>query len=150
MSASLSKVLIHLTFSTKDRAPMLVPEVREELNAYLVGVFASAGCPSLRTNCVADHVHCLFGLGRTETLSGIVETAKGASSRWLKTRAAALTGFCWQAGYGAFSVGQSQVEAVRAYIADQEAHHRKQTFQDEFRALLDRYQVEYDERYLWS
>jgi len=150
MPQSLAKILIHIIFSTKGRTPVIAPEVRPELNAYIVGILRQLGCPSILVNSVADHVHILCCLSRTLTLAKAVEDVKKGSSKWLKTKAAALRNFHWQNGYGAFSVSQSSVDEVRRYIANQEEHHRRVTFEDEFRAFLDRHGVAYDERYVWD
>ena len=150
MPQSLAKNLIHLVFSTKHREPLLADAVRPALHAYLATVFKNLQSPVLALNSVADHVHILFSLHRTVALSTVVEDAKKSSSKWLKTQSPALATFAWQAGYGAFSVSESSVEAVTRYIDTQTEHHRKVTFQDEFRVFLTKHNLEYDERYLWE
>ncbi len=151
MSQSLANILLHVVFSTKSRAPYLDTDaVREGMNAYLVGTLRNIGCPSLATNCVPDHVHVLCQLSRTLTVAKLVEEIKTSSSKWIKQEHPRLTDFHWQAGYGAFSVSQSNVEQVRQYIANQESHHRQRTFQDEFRELLRRHELEWDEQYVWD
>ncbi len=151
MPQSLANVLLHVVFSTKNRTPWLQkPEIREATNAYMVGTLREIGCPSLIVNCVDDHLHCLCQLGRTTTIAHLIESMKSSSSSWLKTRDPALKGFYWQAGYGVFSVSQSNVDQVRAYIANQEEHHRKVSFQDEFRSMLQRSGITWDERYVWD
>ncbi|HKI00702.1 MAG TPA: IS200/IS605 family transposase [Thermoanaerobaculia bacterium] len=150
MPQSLSRILVHLIFSTKNRLPFLVPEIRTELHPYLSTVLSDNGCPSLQVGGVEDHVHLLFGLSRTLTVAQVVETVKTSSSKWLKTKGSALGSFYWQVGYGAFSVSQSDADAVVRYIQDQERHHRNTTFQDEYRKFLHRYQVPYDENYVWD
>ena len=100
--------------------------------------------------CLADHVHILCGMSRTHSLAKIVEEVKKGSSKWLKTKGPELAGFYWQAGYGAFSVSPSNIEEVRTYILQQEQHHRKMTFQEEYRQFLERHGVEFDERYVWD
>jgi putative transposase len=104
----------------------------------------------MKTGGVEDHVHLLFGLSRTRTIAEVVESIKTSSSKWVKTKNAALAEFHWQSGYGAFSVSQSHAAIVAAYIDNQAEHHQTTTFQDEYRRLLERYQVEYDERYVWD
>ena len=99
---------------------------------------------------VADHVHLAVRLARTVTVAALVAELKTSSSQWLKTQARDLTGFAWQRGYGAFSVGPADLEALLAYIDDQEEHHRTKTFQDEYRMFLRKYAVDYDERYVWD
>jgi REP element-mobilizing transposase RayT len=99
---------------------------------------------------VADHVHSLFALSKNHSIAEIVYEVKRGSSKWIKTQASAFRNFHWQSGYGAFSVSQSHVDQVRKYIAEQERHHRRHTFQDEFREILGRYEIAYDERYVWD
>ena len=150
MPQSLARILVHLMFSTKGRDPVLAPGVRPELQAYFVGILANLECPCLEVGCVADHAHLLFVLHRTLSPADVVEEVKKGSSKWLKTRGAALRNFHWQNGYGAFSVSPSSEPRVREYILSQEAHHRKVTFQDEFREFLRRHAVAFDERYVWD
>ena len=148
MPQSLTNILVHLIFSTKHREPWICDEVRPHLNAYVVGTLANHQSPSVATNSVNDHMHILFALSKTYSVSKIVEEVKTGSSRWMKEQG--IRGFHWQNGYGAFSIGQSQVAAVKKYIARQEQHHRRVSFQEEFRQFLERYQVPYDERYVWD
>jgi len=150
MSQSLSRILVHLIFSTKNRDPVLTSEIRAELHPYLAAVLNDNGCPAIQVGGVEDHVHLFFGLSRTLTVAKVVETVKTSSSKWLKTKGRALAGFHWQAGYGAFSVSQSDAGTVVRYIQDQAVHHRKTTFQEEYLQFLRRYQVPYDEHYVWD
>ena len=150
MPQSLAKILVHIIFSTKGRTPVIAPGVRPELDAYIVGILRQLECPSILVNSVADHVHILCRLSRTLALAKAIEQVKKGSSKWIKTKAAALRHFHGQNGYGAFSVSQSSVDEVRRYIANQEEHHRRVTFEEEFRAFLDRHGVAYDERYVWD
>jgi len=150
MPQSLSRILVHLVFSTKDRAPLLRQPLRDELFVYLGGVLREHGCQPIKIGGVEDHVHVFFGLSRTMSLSEAVGLVKTSSSRWVKSKGAAYSDFAWQAGYGAFSVSQSSADAVASYVAAQEEHHRARDFRDEFRGLLVRHNVEFDERYLWE
>ena len=149
MPQSLSKVLVHLIFSTKNREPLIGPDIRPRLHGYLVGILDKLKSPSLQTGGVADHIHILLALGRTISQAELVEEVKKSSSKWMKSDGG-VAGFSWQAGYGAFSIGESQADTVIHYIQNQEEHHRKVTFQDEFRKFLERYRVAYDERYVWD
>lgn len=150
MSQSLSKMWSHVIFSTKDRYPFLSKlEIREQLHSYVAGILREHDCPTLIVGGVADHVHSLFALSKNHSIAEIMYEVKRSSSKWIKRQEPMLGKFHWQSGYGAFSVSQSHVEHVRRYIAGQERHHRKHTFQDELREFLRRYEVEYDERYLW-
>ena len=149
MPQSLSNVLLHVVFSTKHRRPFLrKPELREVMTGYLVGTLQNLRCASLITAVVEDHVHILCNLNRTTTVAKLLEDLKTSSSVRIKEAGPELRGFQWQSGYGAFSVSQSNVEQVRAYIANQEEHHRTRTFQEEFRLLLERHGIPYDERYV--
>jgi putative transposase len=151
MPQSLSNVLVHLVFSTKQRHPFLADStLRVATQRYLATVSAELRCPVITVGGVADHVHLLARQARTITLAGWVRELKRTSSLWLKERPDCPEGFQWQAGYGAFSVSQSQGAAVRRYITRQEAHHCCVSFQDELRTLLDRHQIAYDEHYLWD
>ena len=148
MPQSLARVLVHLVFSTKDREPCIDAAVRPLLHAYLGGILDTLGCSPLTVGGTCDHVHILFSLSRTQTIADVVEEVKKGSSKWVKQQG--HPDFWWQAGYGAFSAAQSQVSTVSRYIARQEEHHRRQTFQAEFRNLLTRYQLPFDERYVWD
>ena len=151
MPQSLAKILVHTVFSTKERRPFLRDKpLREELHRYLGGILINHDCQPLLIGGVEDHVHILSTLARTCQAAELVKEVKRGSSLWLKTRSPQLSDFAWQNGYGMFSIGFSQVEGAKGYIAGQEAHHRKMSFQDELRALLRRYQIEFDERYVWD
>jgi putative transposase len=150
MPQSLSCVLVHLVFSTKEREPLIRADVEPDLHAFLGGIARDCRCPALAVGGTADHIHILTSLSRTISLAQLAEDLKSRSSKWIKTKGGVFEVFHWQAGYGAFSLGKSQEEAVRAYIANQKEHHRRVTFQDEFRAFLKKYAVPYDERYIWD
>ena len=150
MAQSLSNILIHLIWSTKDRHPSLEPGVREKTHAFLAGAVRQCGCEAYRVGGVADHVHLAVRLSRTLSVADLVKETKTASSKWIKTQAPALSDFAWQQGYGVFSLGMSQKETLLNYIDTQEEHHRTHSFQDEYRAFLQKYEVEYDERYVWD
>jgi REP element-mobilizing transposase RayT len=150
MPQSLANVLIHLVFSTKDRRPVLGDVVRPGLHAFLAGVARTAGCECFRVGGIEDHVHLAIRLSRTVSIAALVEDLKTSSSKWLKTRSSDLGGFSWQRGYGVFSVGPKDLDALLAYIDGQAEHHRIRTFQDEYRGLLRRGGVDFDERYVWD
>ena len=141
MSQSLANLYVHLIFSTKERVPFLSPEVRPELHAYMATVLANLNSPAVIINSVADHVHLLFKMGRTVTLAQVVEDVKKSSSKWIKTQGEGFAGFAWQAGYGAFSVSESNVSN---HIRGQEEHHWVKTFQEEYRVFLKRHRMEWD------
>ncbi len=150
MPQSLSRALIHLIFSTKNRICALNPPLQAELFPYLAGVLNNTGCPSLQTGGSVDHVHLLFALSRTRTIAQMVEKLKTSSSHWIKARGPIFREFRWQAGYGAFSVSESCADRVIEYIRNQGRHHHTLSFQDEFRLLLERYHVAYDENCVWD
>jgi len=151
MAQSLAKILVHTVFSTKDRTPWLRDrDLRQELHRYLGGILEGLDCQPISVGGVDDHMHLLSSLSRTCEPSAMVKELKRGSSLWLKIKAPDLHDFAWQHGYGIFSIGFSQIEAARAYIAKQEEHHKELSFQDELRQLLQRYAIAYDERYLWD
>ena len=124
--------------------------MRDSLHGYMATVLQNFDCPPVLINSVADHVHILFELGRTVAVSDAVEEVKKSSSKWIKTQGANFSRFAWQAGYGAFAVSESNIAAVRKYIADQAEHHRRKSFQEEYRAFLKRHRVTFDENYVWD
>jgi len=151
MPQSLANVLVHIVFSTKERNPFLrETSLRAPLHKYLAVVSAQLGCPTVTVGGVDDHIHLLGRQSRTITLAEWVKELKRTSSLWMKDVPEGASVFQWQAGYGAFSVSQSESAAVERYIARQDEHHRGVSFQDEFRTLLDRHAIAYDERYLWD
>jgi REP element-mobilizing transposase RayT len=150
MSQALAKNLIHLIYSTKRRQPWLTRVHRDRLFAYQAGVLKQWNSPAIVINGVDDHVHSLFVLSKNHALIKVVEEVKKASSKWMKADGPKNPDFFWQAGYAAFSVSQSNLDAVRRYIENQEEHHRRMTFQDELRAFCQRHEVEIDERYVWD
>jgi REP element-mobilizing transposase RayT len=150
MPQSLAKLYVHLIFSTKHREPLLLPSVRDSLNAYLTTVLKNQDCPALKIGGTSEHAHILFRLSKNVALADVVENVKTSSSRWLKTQARGLQSFHWQNGYGGFSVSPAEVDSTAAYIRGQEEHHRVVSFQDEYRKLLQEYGMEYDERYVWD
>jgi putative transposase len=151
MPQSLSKIIVHSVFSTKDRRPYLRDKaLREELHRYLGGILENIDCQPLIVGGVEDHVHILSTLARTCEAAEMIKEVKRGSSLWLKTKSQDLDDFALQNGYGIFSIGYSQVGMTRNYIAGQEEHHRKVSFQDEFREFLKRYEIEFDERYVWD
>ncbi|HXD34273.1 MAG TPA: IS200/IS605 family transposase [Pyrinomonadaceae bacterium] len=151
MSQSLARLWIHLIFSTKDRYPFLTDKsVRSDMHAYLATVLRSQDCETIIVGGVEDHVHALFALSKNHSLADVIQAIKRTSSSWVKGLASNLRKFYWQRGYGAFSIGQSQIEEVTRYIERQEEHHQRVSFQDEYRLFLEKYRVEYDERYVWD
>ncbi len=151
MPKSLSAVYIHLVLSTKERRLFLRDNTaRDALHSYLGGISKSLECPPVRVGGTEDHVHVLARLGRTVAQAEWAKELKRVSSLWLKEEGRDCLRFQWQAGYAVFSVSRSNVAQVEEYIAKQEEHHRKSTFQEELRALLRKHEIEFDERYVWD
>jgi len=150
MAQSLSKLLLHLVFSTKHRKPTIPQDLVGDLHAYLAGACRKLGCEAYRVGGTSDHVHIACTLPRTLTVSKLLEEIKKTSSAWFKSKDQRCREFSWQAGYGAFSLGQSQLTALVEYIDRQAEHHQTKSFSDELIELLRRYEVDYNERYLWD
>ena len=149
MSQTLVSLLVHLVFSTKNRADLIAPEIETDLFAYMSATLKNRGSPCLAINGTTNHVHLLLSLSKNDALSVVVRELKKSSSKWIKSRGVEFKDFVWQDGYGAFSVGQSNVAALKLYIARQKEHHRGRSFEEELLALLEKYGVRYDEEYLW-
>lgn len=130
--------------------PLLAPDIRAQLHAYLATVARHGDGECYRVGGVADHIHLALRLSRTVALADLVSELKTSSSKWMKEQSPALSKFSWQRGYGAFSIGPKDLEAVLSYIDGQEEHHRTKTFQEEYRGFLKHYGIEFDERYVWD
>jgi putative transposase len=150
MSKSLVKVYLHIVFSTKYRQKLITPLIKEELHKYLGGTCRELKCQPITVGGHVDHVHILCRLSPGITVSKLLEIIKSHSSKWVKERFPGMSNFYWQNGYGAFSLREEGVEALRHYIANQEQHHKKKSFQEEFLEMLIENNVEFDERYLWD
>jgi REP element-mobilizing transposase RayT len=150
MPQSLAQILVHVVFSTKNREPRLDDGLRTELHAYTGGIVANLSGTLLKAGSVADHIHLLVAHPRTCALAELVQEIKTGTSKWLKTKDARLTLFHWQNGYGAFSISPSHRPSLEAYIENQAEHHRKVSFQEEYRRLLKKYAIAFDERYVWD
>jgi putative transposase len=151
MPQSLSQIYLHIVFSTKEHYPFITESIRSELYAYMAKVlYDECGSPAKIIGGVEDHVHILLNLSRTCSVARQVEMVKKRSSKWIKTKGGMLSKFQWQTGYGVFSVSTSAVDNVFRYISDQQEHHRKHSFKDEFRGFLNKHEMEYDERYVWD
>lgn len=150
MAQSLANILIHIIFSTKKRQPLILPEISEELYSYMVGIAHAHESRVHEIGGIEDHVHLLVSLPRTLPLCRLIEDIKKGSSKWIKTKGNFYVDFAWQNGYGAFSIGQSAYELLRKYIQTQKEHHKKISFQDEYRAFLKKYHMAYDEKYMWD
>src|SRR2546423_3728154 len=150
MSQSLSCLWTHLIFSTKDRFPFLKePDLKNDMHRYLASVLRSHDCETVIPGGTGDH-HALFDLSRKYSVATIVKEIKRTSSAWIKEVSPLCKRFQWQNGYGAFSVSQSHLDPVYRYIEQQELHHRRVAFQDEYRSFLKKYRIEYNEEYVWN
>lgn len=149
MPQFLARNVLHLVFSTKNRAPLITDAVRPKLHAYMSGILKACDSPAIVINSVADHAHVLFVLARTRAMSDVIEELKKGSSKWGKANGLPAD-FYWQNGYGAFSVDPFGVDAVREYIERQAEHHARVGFQDEYREFLTRHGIDFDERYVWD
>ena len=152
MPQSLAQIYVHIVYSTKDRKPRLCGDgLRAELYAYMAAILRdNVDSPAIVINGVEDHVHSLVRLSRKFPVMKILQESKGETSKWLKRQPAVASDFTWQAGYGAFSVSASMLGEVRRYIQNQQDHHQRMSFQDEFRELCRRHGLELDERYAWD
>ena len=150
MPQSLVKNYIHITFSTKNRYPFITDSIRDELFNYLGGTCRELECQPIIIGGVKDHVHLLVNLSRKIALMSLIEKLKSHSSKWIKTKGENYRNFFWQRGYGGFSVNPNQIDVVEQYILNQETHHKKVIFQEEYRAFLKKYSVDFDERYVWD
>ena len=150
MPQSLTKLYAHLIFSTKNRLPFLDSAIRPRVHAYLATIIRELDSPWVVIGGVADHVHILFDMGKMHTPIEFVERTKRESSKFIKTLGGQYSEFYWQRGYDMFSVGPAHRDEAEDYVRNQEEHHRTKTFQEEFRAFLVRYGVEYDEQYVWD
>ena len=150
MPQSLYKIYVHIVFSTKYRQPLIDDAIKPELFAYLAGACNALNCRPVSVGGYDDHVHILCTLSKNLPLMKLLAEIKANSSKWMKTQGPYYSNFFWQEGYGAFSVSHKQLDKVVHYIENQVEYHRKTTYQAEFISLLQKHQIEYDERYLWD
>lgn len=150
MPQSLAQILVHLVFSTKNRERILADDIRDELHGYIGGIVENQNGKLLKAGSIEDHIHLLIAHPRTCAPADLVQEIKTSSSKWLKAQGRAYLGFHWQSGYGMFSISPTHREALELYIAKQAEHHRKVTFQQEYRRLLKKYGIPFDERYVWD
>ena len=150
MPQSLSNVIIHIIFGTKDREPWLSRDVRPRMHAYVATICRGLNAEAFRVGGVVDHLHIVTTLPRTLSQAAMVETVKKTSSKWIKGLDSKYRRFYWQRGYGVFSVSPSQLDVVLKYVESQEEHHRTRSFQEEYRDFLGKHGVEFDERYVWD
>ncbi|MBX7172516.1 MAG: IS200/IS605 family transposase [Pyrinomonadaceae bacterium] len=150
MPQSLVKILIHAVFSTKNRSDLIVPEIESDLFGYMNGIVENNSSKLILANGTSNHVHLLISLGKTLSISELIGDIKRDSSVWIKKQDSQFSNFHWQEGYGAFSVGQTQVNDVLKYIGNQKEHHKQKSFENEMRSFYDKYEIDFDERYVWD
>ena len=150
MSQSLAKIILHIVFSTKNRANLIPKHLLQEIHSYIAEVSRNHGSEAFRVGGTQNHIHIACTLPRTLAVSQLLEEIKKSSSKWIKKRDVLSSGFSWQAGYGVFSLGYSQLNNLVKYIDKQEEHHHQKNFQDELIELLEKYDLKYDEKYLWD
>jgi putative transposase len=150
MANTYINLIIHIVFSTKNREPFLMPSIRKRLYSYLNAIANEHDLVTLCVGGTSDHIHLLLSLPSTINLSDALRFLKGGSSHWLRETFEELKSFSWQEGYGAFSIGKSQMDRTKEYIRNQEEHHKKVSFQDEYLAFLKRNNIQYDENFVWG
>ncbi len=150
MPQSFACMNAHIVFSTKNRDPLIMPDMAPRRYDYIGGICRETDNSLVAAGGMADHVHLIVSLGKQTPVADVVRTVKANSSRWIHETFANLLGFAWQGGYGAFAVSYSQMDQVRQYIAGQHEHHRVRTFKEEFVAMQKRHNISYDERCLWD
>jgi|ERR1043166_7271939 REP element-mobilizing transposase RayT len=150
MAQTIFDVIIHVVFSTKNRVKIIDPEIETELFAYIGGIVDAYGSKLICAGGMPDHEHLLISLNKNTLAPDLIGKIKRDSSKWIKTKGVKYSKFAWQDGYAAFSVGHTQIEAVKQYIRGQKEHHRKTLFEDEMRGFLRKYKIPYDENYIWD
>lgn len=150
MAQTLVSLLVHVVFSTKHRADSIRPEIEHEMFAFMAGILTNKGSRLLAANGTENHVHLLISLSKNIALSSLIQELKKSTSKWIKTRGPGLREFHWQDGYAAFSIGESNVDALKQYIARQKEKHQQKSFESEVTEFLKRYGIEYDEKFLWD
>jgi putative transposase len=150
MGQSLTKNYVHIIFSTKQRNPIIIDQIQNDLFNYIGGICKGHDCNPIQVGGYYDHIHILCVLSKNIALMQLIKEIKQSSSKWIKTQHTSLINFYWQNGYGAFSVDPTKIDIIKNYISNQAEHHRKMNFQQEFLVFLKKYQVEYDEKYIWD
>ena len=150
MANTYTKIHIQMIFAVQDRNCVIRKSWKEELFKYMTGIIQNHDHKVLAINGMPDHVHILVGMRPTQSLSGLMQDIKGDSSKWINQKRFVKGKFYWQDGYGAFSHSKSHVDEVIDYVKNQEEHHRKKSFMEEYRMFLDKFEVDYDERYIFK
>ena len=150
MAQSLSKILLHVIFSTKNRTKLILSEFENELHGYIASICRAYKSNAYKVGGTENHIHIACSLSRTITVAKLLEEVKKNSSKWIKDKSPRCSMFSWQAGYSVFSLGQSQLNTLIKYIDNQKEHHKSKTYKEELLEILKKYEIEYDERYLWE
>lgn len=150
MAQSLSQILIHIIFSTKNHEPLISESYESQLQAYIAGICNDLDCQALIVGGTSDHIHILCELSRTLTVADLAKKIKTRSTKWMKSQSGDFRNFSWQSGYGVFSIGKSGAPKLKQYIKDQRDHHKKYSFREEYLRFLRKYGIEFDEKYLWQ
>ncbi|HZS47601.1 MAG TPA: IS200/IS605 family transposase [Blastocatellia bacterium] len=149
MAETLTSLLVHVVFSTKDRADLITPEIEPRLFSYFGGIARKMDSRLIDAGGTSNHVHLLISQSKNVALANLLQELKKSSSQWIKGQGSEFAKFHWQDGYGGFSIGASQIPQVKSYLAKQKHHHRKITFQEEYLEFLKKYEIRYNEKYLW-
>jgi putative transposase len=150
MAQTLISCYLHIVFSTKNRVAMIDPEIENDLFAYIGGIVRNFDGKLLKGGGTSNHDHLLVSMSKNHLIPDLVGAVKRDSSKWIKTLDAKFSKFAWQDGYSAFSVGHTQLAVVERYIANQKEHHRKHLFEDEMRGFYRKYDIDFDEKYVWD
>jgi len=150
MANTYSQIYIHIVFSVKGRQNLILKSFREELHKYITGIVQNRDQKMLAVYCMPDHTHILIGLRPSISISDLVRDIKASSSKFINDKKMVRGKFNWQEGFGVFSYSRSQVNNVIRYILKQEEHHKKKTFKEEYIDLLKKFEIEYDEKYLFE
>jgi REP element-mobilizing transposase RayT len=150
MASTLTNLLYHIVFSTKDRRPLVIPDLRDDLYSYVGGIIRGEGGTLLEVGGMPDHIHLITRFKSEPSVAAMIKTFKAKSSKWINEKPGRVNRFSWQRGYAAFTVSPSQLPKAITYVRNQETHHRRRTFKEELIELLEKHGIEYDERYLWD
>lgn len=150
MANTYTQIYIHAIFTVQNRVCLICNSWKDDLYKYITGIIQNNNHKVLAINGMPDHVHILFGMAPTQSLSNLMQDIKGDSSKWINHKGFIRGRFSWQKGYGAFSYSKSQINSVIKYIVEQEIHHRKKTFIEEYQEFLSKFEVKFDEQYIFK
>jgi len=150
MAGTFTKIYYHIVFSTKGREQLISPQIEDELYKYITGIISSEEGFVYAIGGTSDHLHILCSFSCKKSISEMLQRIKGHSSKWMNSKQGNGKLFKWQSGYGLFTVSHSQIDQVKKYVANQHIHHKTMSFKDELRILLNKHEVEFDEKYIWQ